>query len=433
MLPRLNLRRLFFIAGLAYALILVGLATLHGELLALALPLVVYLGAGLLFSPGQPDIEVQRSISQERVSPHAIVEVNIKIINHAGYIEDVLFEDVIPEGLRIVDGETSVLAEMPSGGEISFSYRVEAPRGIYRFREINASMTDHLGIFERRLALPAPGRVLVLPQVPMLKRVAIRPRQTRVYSGSIPARQGGSGVEFFGVREYQPGDPMRHINWRVSARHHHTFYSNEFEQERVSDVWLILDARSGNDAQVVGESLFEHAIMATAGLAQALLNDGNRVGLLVYGGFLDWTYPGYGKIQRERIWHALARARTGESLVFEKLENLPTRVFPPQTQLILVSSLRSEDYAVLVNLRARGYPVLAISPDPISFEGKTATGEHAQLGVRFARVARELLLAQLRHADVQVINWDVSIPFDRAMQRLLTRPVPWHHLLGVKL
>jgi uncharacterized protein (DUF58 family) len=255
-----------------------------------------------------------------------------------------------------------------------------------------------------------------------LRRVPIRPRRTRAYAGPVPARQGGSGVEFFGVREYQIGDPLRWINWQVSARHPPSLYTNEFEQERITDVGLILDARRRTDIQGRRGTLFEHAVRATASLASAFLSEGNRVGLLVYGGFLDWTFPGYGRVQRERILRALAGAETGESQVFESLDFIPTRYFPAQSQLVLISPLCEDDAPPLIRLRARGYQLLVISPDPIAFEAQSLQAAPAvPLAVRVARLERGLLLRRLRRAGIRTVDWQVETPFSRVVHASLSR------------
>jgi uncharacterized protein (DUF58 family) len=427
------MNRILLVGGVIYLLILAGFASRNGGLLALALPFMIYLGVSLLFDPGPLDLRVERRIDPERASANSEIQVEVSITNLGSYLEEVLLEDVIPPDLDLLDGHTSLLTEMAPNATVKIEYRLVGKRGIHNFQELNAKARDRLGLSRRKQAFPANGQVFILPFVPRLKRIAIRPRQTRVYSGMIPARQGGSGVEFFGVRNYQTGDPMRQINWRVSARYYDDLFSNEYEQERVADIWLILDARSRSDIIIRQGSLFEHGIMATAALAQALLVQSNRLGLLVYGGFLDWTYPGYGKIQYEYVLRSLARARTGESMVFEKLENLPTRVFPISSQLILISPLQYVDYSILVRLRARGYQVIVISPDPIAYEtGELSATRAGKLGLRLARVERDLLLRQLGQAGVQVFNWNVDIPFDQAMYLPLSRLLPWFQSLGAR-
>jgi uncharacterized protein (DUF58 family) len=425
------MNRILLVGGVAYLLVLAGLASLNGALLALALPFMLYLGVSLFYDPGQFDLRVERSIDPERASVSSEIQVRLTITNQGAQLEEVLLEDALPLDFELVDGQTSLFTELAPNTTVEMEYRLRGKRGIYQFRELHATAWDRLGLARRKQIFPALGQVFILPSVPRLKRIAIRPRQTRVYSGTIPARQGGSGVEFFGVRNYQSGDSFHQINWRISARHYEDLFSNEYEQERVADVWLILDARSRSDIIIPQGSLFEHGVMAAAALAQTLLTQSNRLGLLVYGGFLDWTYPGYGKIQYEYVLRSLARARTGESMVFDKLENLPTRVFPLSSQLILISPLQYVDYTILVRLRARGYQVIVISPDPISYEaGELSTTRAGRLGLRLARVERELLLRQLGQAGVQVFNWRVDVPFDQAMYIPLSRLLPWFHSLG---
>jgi uncharacterized protein (DUF58 family) len=316
----------------------------------------------------------------------------------------------------MVEGENSLLTSMAAGESVEMVYTVRAVRGYFSLPGLRVSASDRLGIFYRRMEGLAPGKIQVLPKAPQLKRFPIRPRYTKVYSGLIPARQGGSGVDFFGVREYQPGDPFRRINWRTSARYVETLFSNDFEQERVADIGLILDARQRTNITTSQGALFEYQVAATAALAEALLRDGNRIGLLVYGSFLDWTFPGYGKIQRERIYQALARAQVGESSIFNKLEYLPRRIFPTRSQLIFVSPLVMDDLAILIHLRARGYQVLVISANPVAFEKadprRIAPNE---LAFRLATLERTLLITKLMHAGVQILDWDVSTPFDQAV------------------
>jgi uncharacterized repeat protein (TIGR01451 family) len=417
-------RRLLPLA-LLYALLLLGLASLNGELLALALPLAVYLLAALLYGPGQPQLHAARSLSGDRVRGGQTVTVRLEVSNEGADLDEVLVEDLLPPGLEVVDGTPAALARLPSGGTLELSYQVRANRGGFHFGSVRVTTGEPLGLSRRQVLISAPADLLVLPRARRLERVAIRPLRTRGYAGPVPARQGGSGTDFFGVREYQAGDPRRWINWRVSARHPRSLFTNEFEQERIADVGLVLDARSRSDVAAGAESLFEYAVQATASLAESFLDDGNRVGLLVYGRVLDWTFPGYGKVQRERILRALARARTGQSQVFDNLHFLPTRFFPAQSQLVLVSPLWPDDLPAVVRLRARGYQVLVIRPDLSDLEVQAlGPGPEVALARRIARIEWLLLRQRLLQAGVWVVDWPVQEPLGRAVHASLGRLIP---------
>ncbi len=427
------MKRVFILSILIYVLTILALATVNGVLLALVLPLLVYLGAGLIYGPDELALSIDRHISQDRATPGMPVEVRLKLSNHGPRLESVSIFDRLPDGLDVIAGETSLLTNLKSGESIQLDYTVQAQRGYYHFNDVSVGVADRLGVRQKNVTLAAEGRLFVQPDVQRIGRVDIRPRGTRVYAGFIPARRGGPGVEFFGVREYQHGDPLRWINWRASARHRQSIFINEFEQERVADVGIILDTRRRSEVKVDGGmSLFECGVQAAAALADSFLTDGNRVGLLLYGTQLDWTFPGYGKVQRERILQSLARAKPGESMVFEKLANLPKRLLPANSQLILISPLQNDDVEVLIQLRARGYALMVISPDPVKFElaGLDTRDKTNVLAARLARIERTLMLNKLQQAGVQVLDWDVQVPLDAALHVALSRPVPQLHPLG---
>lgn len=418
--------RSLVIGALAYGLVLAGLIGLDGSLLALAVPFVVYLAASLIAAPEALRLTATRSLSAERVSQGTPVTVRLSITNAGSHLEETLVEDVASRPLDLLEGEPRRIAALAPGATVEFSYTLRGMRGVYRFQGVQVTAGDHLGLRPQQVVLPVSSRLVAMPDIVKLRRVAIRPRQTRVYSGQIPAGRGGPGVEFFGVRGYQPGDSLRWINWKASARHPDALFTNEFEQERVADVGLIVDARRRAHAPSFGDALFEAEIQAAAALAETVLSDGNRVGLLVYGSYLDWTLPGYGKLQRERILQALARAEPGDSMVFDKLDLLPTRLFPPESQLMLISPLVADDVPVLARLRARGYYLLVISPDPIPLEVASAQRTpELELAARVARVERLLLLRQLRQAGIRLIDWRIDLPLDQVVHASLGRAPIW--------
>jgi uncharacterized protein (DUF58 family) len=424
-------RRAFLLIILVYCLVIAGLVTLRGELLVLAVPLVLYLLAGLLTAPEEIHLEIQRTLGSERAAPGAPVSVSLTVRNSGPGLEEVVIEDILPNDLKVRDGSNCHFLSLPSGQSVSWMYSVSGARGYYVFSAVEVVASDPFGLLERRQSFPVRGQLFILPPVTRIRRIAIRPRRTNVYSGTIPARLGGPGVEFFGVREYERGDPPAWINWNISARHPQDLYSNEFEQERVADVGIVLDGRLRTNIPRDGHSLFEYSVQAAASLADTFLAQGNRVGLLLYGKYLHWTFPGYGKIQRERILQMLARAEPGESQVFADLGHIPTQFFPAHSQIVLVSPLGPSDYVKLLQLRARGYQVMVISPDPVRFElAYLPKRPESELAGRIVRMERRMLLQKLKHAGVQVLDWDVAKPFDQVGSGTLGRPLTWFRAIG---
>jgi uncharacterized protein (DUF58 family) len=427
------MRRILILGGLIYLLLLVGLASLDRRLLVLAIPLLVYLGAALPFGPGELRLRAVRSMSPDRTVEGSSVSVRLSITNEGSALEQLLVRDLIPPRLAVQEGKPMAAVPLGPGETFEMEYSLKSWRGCYDWEHIQVTASDLLGLSERTMLVAAPGHLTVLPQVVPLRRMAIRPLRTRGHAGPVPARQGGPGTDFYGVRQYQLGDPRRWINWRASARHDLALFTNEFEQERIADVGLILDARARNDARVRSESLFEHAVRATASLADTFLRDGNRVALLVFGRYVDWTFPGYGKVQREQILRALARAEPGESQIFDSLEFLPTRLFPAGSQLVMVSPVSRDDLPVLLRLRARGYQLLVIRPDPIAFEMQGLVSEQSlELAARILRAERGLVRRRLWQAGVQVVEWPVDRLLDQMIHASLGRVPPWFRAVGVE-
>jgi uncharacterized protein (DUF58 family) len=278
--------------------------------LVLAIPLNVYLFGAVLDRPEAISLTVSRELFPDHAPESTPLTVKLGVINQGRAIGEVAIQDVVPDGMRQLDGKSSLVAVLDAQREMALEYATAADRGEYNAYEVLIQARDVFGLFESQSVYRTAPRLIVQPRYPKLDRIKVRPPQTRGFAGPIAARQGGNGIGFFGIREYQAGDPQRQINWRLSARVDRELYTNVFEQERVADVGLILDARERANVTTTSGSLFEHALRAAAALAENFLDDGNRVSLLVYGFNMRRVFPGYGKIQRNRILTALAKAQT---------------------------------------------------------------------------------------------------------------------------
>jgi uncharacterized protein (DUF58 family) len=423
--------RVFFLGLLTSLLLLAGVAARNGPLIGLAIPPTLYLLVAWWSEARPAEIEIERILSAERVTPGTPVTATLRVRNRGPALDEALIEDIGLLGADMLEGSPRRLVQLPSRAEVILSCTFRTRRGYYSLRNVRVTVNDTFGLLPRTVLLPTDGHVFVPPLPVRLRRIEIRPRRTRIYSGSTPAREGGPGVEFFGVRGYQPGDPLRWINWRISARHSEALFSNEFEQERVADVGIILDARIATNLPG-GFSIFESSAGAAASLAEAFLEAGNRVGLLIYGKYADWTVPGYGKLQGERILQAIARSQVDEFQTFAELI-IPRRLFPAYSQMVVVSPLQADDLRTLFRLRAMGYQVIVVAPDPVRYElARLPDTASTRTAARIVGLQRNLMLQRLQRAGVHLINWDVEVPFEQVVSAALSRPPTYLRALDWK-
>ena len=198
-----------------------------------------------------------------------------------------------------------------------------------------------------------------------------------------------------------------------------TLYTNVFEQQRIADVGIILDAREQVDLRNPEfGSLFEYSVRAAAALTEPILHAGNRLGLLVYGPGMESVFPGYGKVQQRRILRALARAGAGHNFALKSLAHIPTRFFPAGSQIILISPLSPEDPPLVAHLATLGYGVLVISPNPLIYENLTRSEKPLpdDYAWRLATAERRFYFQRMRRAGVRVVDWDVTQPLSPGLQ-----------------
>ena len=174
---------------------------------------------------------------------------------------------------------------------------------------------------------------------------------TQLFTGNEVARQKGDGLEFADLREFVPGDRVRSINWRASARRGELVV-NERHPERNADVILFLDTFA--DARAGDRSTLDLAVRATATLASRYLERRDRVGLVSFGGILRWLTPGMGSTQRYRIVDALLESEVVFNYAWKDVSVIPSRVLPPQALVVAITPLLDDRVVeVLADLRAR--------------------------------------------------------------------------------
>lgn len=103
----------------------------------------------------------------------------------------------------------------------------------------------------------------------------------------------GYGVDFADLREYQPGDDVRYIDWNVTARMD-TPYVRQYVEDRDITAWFLLDLSPSMDFGSLQSLKRSVLVDFVATLARLLTRHGNRVGAIFYSGKVERTIPARG-------------------------------------------------------------------------------------------------------------------------------------------
>jgi uncharacterized protein (DUF58 family) len=267
---------------------------------------------------------------------------------------------------------------------------------------------DPAGLVERPVDGVA-GDLVVSRYPPELLRLgSAHLDRTTVLPGETRSRRIGASGEFFGIRDADPDEHPRRINWRASARAGRLL-ANEYALERTGDVVLLLDARPTELGLRVDERLLSITRAAAEGVAQSFLRVKSRVGAAVYGEFLEAIPLSTGRGHSIRLRDAFLRAHLAETPgPSERCAVAMRRYYPPGVTTILFSSLADDSALSLVShIRRRGYRVVVLSPSPLPLLGGRGRLSPAdeELAGRLTRLMRRSQVARAWQ-EAPAIDWE---------------------------
>jgi uncharacterized protein (DUF58 family) len=398
-MTRLDSPRLVTYAGLAAAGLIAGLALGRIELVALAAPFALAAGVGRALAR-DPQIEGTVTLDRERALEDDDVRVTVELTSPVGADRvDVLLP--LPAELRSAGSNPRVVV-LRAGEPRTLECDVRCERwGAFVLGPVYIRATDRLAFHSWETRIGRAQSLRVYPSVETL-RALLEPLDTQVFVGNQLSRSRGDGIEFADIRDWEPGDRVRSINWRASARRGELLV-NEQHPERNTDVVLFLDTLA--DVRVGGRGTLDLTVRAAASLAHRYLERKDRVGVVSFGGYLSWLLPKSGARQLYRIVDSLLQIGVVLSFAAKGIDVLPPRTLPPKALVIALSPLLdARSAAALLDLRARGFDLVVVEVSPVPFV-RPGPGELAQLSYRLWRLSREALRARYEQAGVPVVEW----------------------------
>ncbi|MBA3402087.1 MAG: DUF58 domain-containing protein, partial [Actinobacteria bacterium] len=231
--PRLEGYAILAAIGLVAAL-----ALRRPELAVAAAPFALVLAIGLQLAR-EPGLDVRFTVAGERTVEGADVEAEIVVRTESSVDRLELLLD-LPKGVE-VEGEDAVAVRLRTGEERTIPVQLRCSRwGVYEVGMIEVRARDlfRLVVWETRLR--RVHELKAYPHSETLTRV-LDAAETQAFTGSAVARVKGDGIEYADIRDYVPGDRLRSINWRASARRT-GLVVNERHPDRNTDVVLFVDS-----------------------------------------------------------------------------------------------------------------------------------------------------------------------------------------------
>ena len=407
-------------------LLLSSIALRDWRLSILLLPIAsLFFLSNNLFPLSEINAEVTREVSPARIVAGRTTTVRLEVTNKGKKRID-FFElyDRLPAKVQVEKGSNHLLLTLDPGKKTTVNYEILCPlRGRYEIGPACLRTRDSLGLHFTEKTLTEPSIFYVLPEVEYLKATDLRARHTGPWPGIFPSRHSGVGTEFYGLRDYVPGDALSRVGWKASARMA-KLITIDNESERSTDIMIILDAGRGSTLGVSPNTLLEYEVRAAGSLASLLLNLGNRVGLIIHGGVRSSLPRDFGKRHFQTILNRLATAEAGETPLPIGFE-VPV-LMPPDSQVILISPLLDPHVPEAVRtLASEGYDLLIISPSVLGFPS-SETSEASRIVHRIMALERGNTIAELRRYGT-VVDWDPRIPLRVAMRETRRWRVPARH------
>jgi uncharacterized protein (DUF58 family) len=281
-----------------------------------------------------------------------------------------------PEGTSLPDqeGSTSSLTDVLSlrwYERVQRTYRLEShKRGVYRFGPVGITSGDIFGFGQKHVLIEHQDRLVVYPRVVPIEWLGLPPDLVRFEKpgGELKARRRiiQDPLRMASVREYVPGDSIRHIHWKSTARFNQ-LQTRVFDPSASPVLVIVVDLQTVHNPYGFIPEYLELIICAAASLAVHALDQRQAVGLYANGGpsgASHWTSvpAGQSSAQGAQILEALAPLSGFRQLPLHQLldRTMPTMPYG-STAAIITARPTEQTQASMLTLQDAGHPVVLLT------------------------------------------------------------------------
>jgi len=300
--------------------------------------------------------------------------------------------DTLPRFVESDDAPEFALPALWPRQRVTLSYRARArKRGVYALGPLSVEVSDPFGVFQRKALIPALGESVVYPRpVPLDGDLGRSALSARGDATGEHARAYESGLDFYGIRDYQPGDELRRIHWPATA-HHGRLTVIEFDRSASDNLAVVLDTKAGTEFGAGVDTTLEVGVRAAASLLHwALASEGT--GFLAVDSAEGPRWLGVDRLDREyELLELLARVEATGTMPVSAVAEWAARRTPAGATVCVVTAAPDAGLpAVLGAAARRQIRAAAVVLDAHSFDSRAGHPEemiHALSAVGAATAA----------------------------------------------
>ena len=309
--------------------------------------------------------------------------------------------DTLPPLLEVAERDDFVVPVLWPGESVVLPHTVRArKRGVYPLGPLRVWVSDPFGFFQRQAQVEAPAEAVVYPKpLPVYGELARTGMEARGMAAGERSRVSESGLDFYGIRDYRPGDELRRIHWPATG-HHNRLTVIEFERGASENLAVVLDTAAGTEFGEGVQTTLEVAVRAAASLLHWTLNS-EGVAFLATD---SPTGPSWLAIDRpDREYEALevlARVQANTSLPPSILLEWAAHNLGPGANIAVVTSSPDRDLPAAISMLCQRHMRVAVlvldasSFDPNAADTTSALGTLEAAGATAVAFRRQSDLGQ---------------------------------------
>ena len=274
----------------------------------------------------------KKGINAERIIPEKFSnsDPNPVIIRIQNRLKINVWAEVIDElPVQFQKRDFSKEIELPPNSKQHFEYSVRpVERGEYFFGKLNLFISTKIKLVKKRLIFDKDQMVKVYPSFIQMHKFDFLAVDKRLKQpGLKKIRRIGHTQEFEQIKEYVPGDDIRSINWKATAKQAGLMV-NQYQDEKAQPVFSVIDTGRVMKMPFNGVSLLDYAINSSLAFSNVALQKKDKVGLISFSNTIGNLLPATAK-------------KTQLNQILEKLYNIKTE-FPDSDFGFLYTNIKRQ-------------------------------------------------------------------------------------------